>query len=66
MTDGSQNLTQTQTQTQDGDDWFGSQGESLDSVKKPWGRITPRKIMIKRLGNQAVTLQECLSASFGE
>lgn len=66
MTDcGSQDLTQTQTQ--DGD-WFEHQGESQEITenKKPWGRITPRKVMIKRLGNQAVTLQESLSASFGK
>lgn len=61
---GSQDLTQTQTQ--DGD-WFG-QAESQDIAesRRPWGRITPRKIIIKRLGNQAVTLQESLSASFGK
>lgn len=67
MTDyGSQDLTQTQTQTQDGD-WFSSQTETQETEKrKPWGRITPRKVMIKRLGNQAITLQESLSASFGK
>ncbi|XP_037052409.1 ovarian-specific serine/threonine-protein kinase Lok [Bradysia coprophila] len=63
MTDcESQDLTQTQTQ--DGD-WFASQAESQEPEnRKPWGRITPRKVMIKRLGNQSVTLQESLSASF--
>lgn len=61
---GSQDLTQTQTQ--DGD-WFASQGsQDIAESKKPWGRLTPRKIMIRRLGNQAVTLQESLSASFGK
>lgn len=64
MTDYSQDLTQSQTQ--DGD-WFSSQQESQETEKrKPWGRITPRKVMIKRLGNQAITLQESLSASFGK
>lgn len=62
---GSQDLTQTQTQT-DGE-WFASQEEGQETEhRKPWGRITPRKVMIKRLGNQAVTLQESLSASFGK
>lgn len=55
----------TQTQTQDGD-WFQAESQENAANKKPWGRITPRKIMIKRLGNQAVTLQESLSASFGK
>lgn len=57
----------TQTQTQDGD-WFSSQPESQDTAenRRPWGRITPRKIIIKRLGHQSTTLQESLSASFGK
>lgn len=63
---GSQDLTLTQTQTQDGD-WFGSQAESQEiTERRPWGRISPRKIMLRRLGNQAVTLQESLSATFGK
>ncbi|KAJ6649758.1 Ovarian-specific serine/threonine-protein kinase Lok [Pseudolycoriella hygida] len=62
MTDSQSDLTQTQTQ--DGD-WFSSQeNRDIGEPRKPWGRITPRKIMIKRLGNQSVTLQESLSASF--
>lgn len=56
----------TQTQTQDGD-WFASQAESQETAERtPWGRLTPRKIMIRRLGNQAITLQESLSATFGK
>lgn len=64
MTD-SQDLTQTQTQTQDGE-WFLDSQDNPVNHQKAWGRITPRKIMIKRLGNQAITLQESLSASFGK
>lgn len=66
MTDASQSQDLTQTQSQD-EDWSGSQVESQEeSVIKPWGRITPRKIVVRRLGNQAVTLQERLSESFGK
>lgn len=62
MTDGySQDLTQTQTQ--DGD-WF-AESQELEN-RKPWARITPRRVMIRRLGNQAVTLHETLSTSFGK
>lgn len=60
---GSQDLTQTQTQ--DGD-WFDSQQPQTCEEAKPWGRIIPRKIVFKRLGNQSVTIQESLSASFGK
>lgn len=56
----------TQTQTQDGN-WYGSQTESQETGEaiRPYGRIVPRRMIVRRLGNQSVTLQESLSSSLG-
>lgn len=45
----------TQTKSQDGD-WSANQFENQDACEatKPWGRITPRRTIIRQIGYQSI------------